>query len=81
MHDTVYYWKPDGTSAGRWYPTLITADQIDDTLASLRTAGYHALPGTRSIGAPEGAPRWWHDGPRVLCVPTLAELRESCTDA
>lgn len=55
MHDTVYYWK-GGTANGRWYRTLITADRIEETLARLRRAGYHAVPGRQSIGAPEGPP-------------------------
>lgn len=55
IHNTVYYWK-GGTEWGTWKGTLITPDQIDDTLAKLRKAGYHAVPGHLSIGPPDGPP-------------------------
>jgi len=51
-HDTVYYHK-----GGKWHPTLIGPHEVKSTLAALHKAGYHAVPGRRSIGAPSGPPR------------------------
>jgi len=51
-HDTVYYHK-----GGKWHPTLIGPHEVKSTLQALHRAGYHAVPGRRSIGPPEGPPR------------------------
>jgi len=64
MHDTVYYHK-----GGKWHPTLVQAHEVPRTLAALHRAGYHAVPGRRSIGPPEGPPRRGGGGRRPRLGP------------
>ena len=57
-YDIVYYWV--GGTEGKWreafpgvFPEYKSIDELIDTITR---AGYHAVRGTKAIGAPEGAP-------------------------
>ena len=56
IHDCVYYYV-GGTERGEWKEATIGPQSIDVVIESIERSGYYAVPGKRSIGRPEGAPR------------------------
>lgn len=55
-YDTVYFWI-GGTERGHWGSTMPEPDAIDAVVKDLQRQGYHAIKGSRAIGAPEGPPK------------------------
>jgi hypothetical protein len=56
-YDRVWWWS-GGTERGVWRDTPVEqGETAHDLVKRLRQQGYVAVPGSSSIGAPEGPPR------------------------